>query len=61
MGVAKQPQSVTFNGAQLSSGWEYNPISKVLAIMELNNVASIGAWSAPWKLVWDAKADLVVE
>lgn len=52
LGVPSPVSNVTLDGATLSSGWNYNSTSKVLAITGLANSTSKGAWSADWVLKW---------
>lgn len=52
MGVPSSVNTVTLNGASLSSGWTYNSTSKVLDIKGLVNSTSAGAWASDWVLRW---------
>jgi len=52
MGVQSAPSVVLFNGDNITSGWEYNTSSNVLAITGLNKETCDGAWSQSWTLEW---------
>lgn len=52
LGVQTPVNSVSLNGAAISSGWAYDAASKVLAITGLASSTSTGAWTEDWVLSW---------
>jgi alpha-glucosidase len=53
LGVKVAPASVQLNGKDLEqTTWDYQEASSVLAITQLNNLTSGGAWSSNWTLTW---------
>lgn len=53
LGVQTSPTSVSFNGADLSSGsWSWNGTNNALTVLSLGNLTTSGAWASDWTLAW---------